>query len=240
MFNFAERLKLLRKKINITQKQLAESIGLSERGVQSYEISQRKPNYDALIAISDYFKVSIDYLVGRSDDPQYEYYLQKTENALLLDMPEPFINLFKYAKTKGFKNELPAYEEHFQLIQMFQEWKNLCIATTEQYNQKSTHRDKYLLPLNPNEKFSKWKQLIWYLVGEIVDGVPVAPNPFSDRDINIVAKLQKLERNLESLIVFNPYTISKSKKVYLAGFPDCLIEYLYQVTEDDMKHPERR
>ena len=69
MFNFGEHLKTLRKSHNITQKQLAHAINASERGIQQYELGERKPSYDSLIALADYFEVSIDYLVGRSDDP---------------------------------------------------------------------------------------------------------------------------------------------------------------------------
>ena len=67
MFNFGEHLKTLRKSHNITQKQLAHAINASERGVQQYELGERKPSYDSLIALADYFDVSIDYLVGRTD-----------------------------------------------------------------------------------------------------------------------------------------------------------------------------
>lgn len=70
MFDFAEHLKKLRIERNITQKQLALETRLSERGIQNYELSQRKPTYDALIALADYFDVSLDYLVGRSDNPK--------------------------------------------------------------------------------------------------------------------------------------------------------------------------
>lgn len=69
MFNFGVHLKEIRKMKGITQKQLALGIGASERGIQQYELGERKPNYDMLIALADYFDVSIDYLVGRSDDP---------------------------------------------------------------------------------------------------------------------------------------------------------------------------
>lgn len=70
MFNFGTHLKELRKSRNITQKQLAKDIGASERGIQQYELGERKPTYDMLIALADYFDVSLDYLVGRSDDPK--------------------------------------------------------------------------------------------------------------------------------------------------------------------------
>ncbi|MFQ7062144.1 MAG: helix-turn-helix domain-containing protein [[Clostridium] leptum] len=37
--------------------------------MQSYEIGERNPAFDQLIALADYFDVSIDYLVGRTDKP---------------------------------------------------------------------------------------------------------------------------------------------------------------------------
>ena len=64
-----ERLIELRKKRHLTQKQVAEGLHITEVSVQNYESGRRKPNYDILIAIADYFDVSLDYLVGRSEDP---------------------------------------------------------------------------------------------------------------------------------------------------------------------------
>ena len=64
-----ERIIELRKSRSITQKQLAASISASERGIQNYELGLRKPTLDIAIALADFFDVSLDYLVGRSDDP---------------------------------------------------------------------------------------------------------------------------------------------------------------------------
>ena len=69
MFDFGAHLKSLRISAGLTQKQLAIEIGASERGIQNYELGERKPTYEILIALADYFDVSLDYLVGRSDDP---------------------------------------------------------------------------------------------------------------------------------------------------------------------------
>lgn len=66
---FQERLVHIRKARGLTQKQLAAAVGLSEVGLQNYEGGRRKPAFDVLIALADYFDVSLDYLVGRSDDP---------------------------------------------------------------------------------------------------------------------------------------------------------------------------
>ncbi len=67
MNDFATQLRAIRKAKGLTQKQLAIGIGASERGIQQYELGERKPAYDVLIALADYFDVSLDYLVGRSD-----------------------------------------------------------------------------------------------------------------------------------------------------------------------------
>ena len=67
MIDFATQLKAIRKNKGITQKQLAAAIGASERGIQQYELGERKPAFDVLIALADYFDVSLDYLCGRSD-----------------------------------------------------------------------------------------------------------------------------------------------------------------------------
>ena len=66
---FSERLINLRKNRNLTQKQVYEAVGMSALGYQRYEYGTREPAYQKLIALADYFNVSIDYLVGRSDDP---------------------------------------------------------------------------------------------------------------------------------------------------------------------------
>ena len=68
--SFSERLVLLRKSNGLTQKKLAEEMDLSELAIQNYESQRRKPAFDVLIALADYFDVSLDYLVGRSEDPK--------------------------------------------------------------------------------------------------------------------------------------------------------------------------
>ena len=70
MSNFGEHLKSLRKDKKVTQKEVAKAIGATERNYQHYEANTKRPGFDNLIALADYFDVSLDYLVGRSDDPK--------------------------------------------------------------------------------------------------------------------------------------------------------------------------
>ncbi len=67
MFN--ERLKNLRKSLKITQNMLSRNIGVSERTIRRYEYMEVEPTASILIKLSNYFNVSVDYLLGLSDDP---------------------------------------------------------------------------------------------------------------------------------------------------------------------------
>lgn len=58
-------LKYLRKENGITQEELAKAIGVTTSMVGMYETGARKPSYEVLFKISEYFDVSIDYLLGR-------------------------------------------------------------------------------------------------------------------------------------------------------------------------------
>ena len=66
---FCDRLKQLRTVWRATQKELGEYLGVSTRAYQYYEQGERYPDFEGLLALADYFQVSIDYLVGRSDVP---------------------------------------------------------------------------------------------------------------------------------------------------------------------------
>lgn len=66
---FKERLRLLRAEKGISQKQVAEGLGITEVGYRNYEAGRRKPNFDILPAIADVFGVSTDYLFGRTNNP---------------------------------------------------------------------------------------------------------------------------------------------------------------------------
>lgn len=62
---FSDNLKMLRKQEGLTQADLAKVLGTTQRKVSYWEAGKIEPDLFSLWAISDYFKVSIDYLVGR-------------------------------------------------------------------------------------------------------------------------------------------------------------------------------
>ena len=59
-----EKLKSLRIEKNLTQKQVADRIGLAISAVSSYESDTRYPSYDVLVKLARIFHVSTDYLLG--------------------------------------------------------------------------------------------------------------------------------------------------------------------------------
>lgn len=65
------RLKELRKQRGISQLKLAMDLNLNQNSVSRYETGEREADYQTLIAFADYFHVSLDYLLERSDDPGF-------------------------------------------------------------------------------------------------------------------------------------------------------------------------
>ena len=64
---FSDRLRILRKEKGLTQVQAAQAVQMSNRGYQDLELG-RKPQYDNLLVIADTFDVSVDWLMGRTED----------------------------------------------------------------------------------------------------------------------------------------------------------------------------
>lgn len=61
------RLKKLRKKRKISQLKLAMDLNMNQNTVSRYENLDRQADYETLVKIADYFEVSLDYLLGRTD-----------------------------------------------------------------------------------------------------------------------------------------------------------------------------
>lgn len=64
---FSERLKEVRRLREITQKEMAIYLNISENAYQNYEYGKREPNYKSLIKLCQKLNVSADYLIGLTD-----------------------------------------------------------------------------------------------------------------------------------------------------------------------------
>ena len=67
MATTSDRIKQLRKKKGISQSELAELIGVKNNTVSTWERGTRKPDFEALNLLSNYFEVSFEYILGSSD-----------------------------------------------------------------------------------------------------------------------------------------------------------------------------
>lgn len=74
---FKDTLKYLRKSYNLTQKELAQKINVAQSSIAMLENGRNDANASTLTALSDFFGVSIDYLLGREDDLGNPIYQKK-------------------------------------------------------------------------------------------------------------------------------------------------------------------
>lgn len=114
-----KRLRSLRKEKNLSQKELAERIGVSNVVLSRYELDDRKPDFDTLEKIADFFNVTIDYLLGRSDikNPEEITYagIKNDEYAALTPYQKEVMDFFMQSESLSFhdkpENLLDALEE---------------------------------------------------------------------------------------------------------------------------------
>lgn len=67
MADFSQRMKELRRERQLKQQQMADQFSVKLRTYQGYEYGESYPEVAKLVAIADFFDVSLDYLMGRSE-----------------------------------------------------------------------------------------------------------------------------------------------------------------------------
>ena len=101
---FAERLKEIRRRKNITLDELAEKIGYTKSTLSRYENEKRVPNIEFINQVADFFNVSTDYLLGRTDSPEVTI-LEKDKLPLELQGKVDAIHIVEAAIEKGLSKE---------------------------------------------------------------------------------------------------------------------------------------
>ena len=76
-----DKIKELRIEKQITQEELAKIVGITTASIGMYETNGRKPSYDVLNKIADYFGVSTDYLLGRNTESSDQSFLRVMQDA---------------------------------------------------------------------------------------------------------------------------------------------------------------
>ena len=71
-----QRLRLLRESLGVSQSSIAKLVGIRQPTINRYEIGAIAPPLERMVWFADYYDVSLDYLLGRTDEPRgklYEY-----------------------------------------------------------------------------------------------------------------------------------------------------------------------
>ncbi|MFW6230043.1 MAG: helix-turn-helix domain-containing protein [Halanaerobium sp.] len=129
MTNFGSQLKKLRKANKITQKDLAQALGLAQTTIANYENGSRFPNQETLVKLANHFDVSLDYLIknemsqptsiGKSEQElkkmiKKDPHFQKNEEARKL-----FLILLDQAKTKAQQYILAQVQNQDDIIKIY-------------------------------------------------------------------------------------------------------------------------
>jgi transcriptional regulator with XRE-family HTH domain len=85
------RLRELRDRYNLTQQEVADCLQLSSDAYSLYELGKRQMNYQTLGLLADFYNVSIDYLLGRSDNNLISLSIEETD----------IINQYKLLDVRG-------------------------------------------------------------------------------------------------------------------------------------------
>lgn len=70
MLKYGDRIAHLREKRGLTQEELSNKMGISRAALSHYETNRREPDYETINKIANFFHVSVDYLLGRTFQPQ--------------------------------------------------------------------------------------------------------------------------------------------------------------------------
>lgn len=74
-------LRKIRTLSKLSLKDVADDLGIQKGTLGNIERSDKYPSLDMLLKLANYFCISVDYLLGRTDEPQYEKYIHQAEEA---------------------------------------------------------------------------------------------------------------------------------------------------------------
>jgi transcriptional regulator with XRE-family HTH domain len=113
----AKRLRQLREGMKLPQTKIGELLGVPQSSVYRYEYGQSSPSFENMVRFADYFDVSLDYVFGRTDDPQGKIY--EFQPKVLTDKVENKAELRQFIEM-CFDPDSPMYgklkETLFQMI----------------------------------------------------------------------------------------------------------------------------
>lgn len=140
---FGERIRSLRKERNLTQEELCNLIDIKRSVFTKYELEQVAPSIDTLIKLGDFFEVSIDYLVGRTDvrhkDYAYEKDLISSFISQLNNLPVEQNTTELYSFLVNFGESLKQYCNNEEMQLLFKSVNSLVIYRNDLLILKKTN-----------------------------------------------------------------------------------------------------
>lgn len=112
---FGQRLAKLRKERNLSQYELAEKMGFSRGQIANYEQGTRQPDFETLLKFADYFGVSTDYLLGRTDTPEPSPH-DKDEEEFQAFANNPELNVFYKELPESDEEAVERLREIWEII----------------------------------------------------------------------------------------------------------------------------
>lgn len=112
MSTFGTKIRSLQEDLDLSQQEVSNQIGCSSKVLSNYELDKREPDFETLIKLCDFFNVTADYLLDRTNNPKYfkEMVLNTQSETLLYyfdKLPEQYQrDVIRYAKLNllDFKN----------------------------------------------------------------------------------------------------------------------------------------
>lgn len=118
-----KNLKKIRTQNKKQQQEVADYLGINRVSYARYESGERQPDFQTVANLADYFKVSVDYLLGRTDDPHPVTSNDDVKNAI-----------DEYVKNKGKQSTVIRYngkEQTYETLDMTDEEWEIAQATIE-------------------------------------------------------------------------------------------------------------
>ncbi|WP_302163751.1 helix-turn-helix domain-containing protein [[Ruminococcus] torques] len=124
--NFGERLIKVRKEHGYTREALAQSLKISKYTLRNYELGATEPGHTFLKQISDFFHVSIDYLMGLTDEPEIleTFSLNASEQTIIKkyrDLDEHGREMVDFTLNKEYERSIALTEEKESNVMKFPE-----------------------------------------------------------------------------------------------------------------------
>ena len=111
--DFSQRITAIRKEMKYSQEKFGELVGMSQRSVAAWESGDRFPSYAVLSDLADRLDVSVDYLLGRTEDKKIKEQPTDQDGELLSqvisriqDLPDPALT-----RVSDFLNGIQAGQE---------------------------------------------------------------------------------------------------------------------------------